>query len=112
LRVRSGLARAQQASGARNLILADYDLDATLRATTVFDAATAASLKSMALQGMGVAWVPRVSVTGEPARSERVTCGGEHWQVLLKIRLSRCALVRKASVRLRWRKLESAAVSG
>jgi DNA-binding transcriptional LysR family regulator len=67
---------------------------------------------SMALQGMGVAWVPRVSVTGELARGERVTCGGEHWQVPLEIRLYRCALVRNASERLRWRKLESAAVSG
>jgi DNA-binding transcriptional LysR family regulator len=47
---------------------------------------------SMALQGVGVAWVPRVSVTGELARGERVTCGGEHWQVPLEIRLYRRAL--------------------
>jgi hypothetical protein len=110
LRVRSGLAPAQQVFGACDLILADHDLDVALCATTLHDAAIAASHESMALQGM--AWVPRFSVTGKLARGERVTCGGEHWQVPLEIRLYRCALVCNASERLRWRKLESAAVSG
>ena len=78
-----------------------------LRSTTVYETAMADSLKSMALQGMGVAWVPRLSVTGELARGELVICAGEQWQVPLEIRLYRCALVRKAAVRLLWRKLES-----
>lgn len=77
-----------------------------LRSTTVYETAMADSLKSMALQGMGVAWVPRLSVTAELARGELVVCGDEQWQVPLEIRLHRCALVRKASVRLLWRKLE------
>ncbi|MDX1297703.1 MAG: LysR substrate-binding domain-containing protein [Pseudomonas sp.] len=81
-----------------------------LRSTTVYETAMADSLKSMALQGMGVAWVPRLSVTGELARGELVVCGNEQWQVPLEIRLYRCALVRKASVRLLWRKLESGEV--
>ena len=70
------------------------------------------SLKSMALQGMGVAWVPRLSVTAELARGELAVCGGEQWRVPLEIRLYRCALVRKAAVRLLWRKLESGEVGG
>jgi DNA-binding transcriptional LysR family regulator len=78
-----------------------------LRFTTVYATAMAASLKSMALQGMGVAWEPRLSVTGELARGERVTCGGEHWQVPLEIRLYRRAVHPKAGVRLLWRKLEA-----
>ena len=77
-----------------------------LRSTTVYETAMADSLKSMALQGMGVAWVPRLSVTAELARGELVVCGDEQWQAPLEIRLYRCALVRKASVRLLWRKLE------
>jgi DNA-binding transcriptional LysR family regulator len=72
----------------------------------VYETAMADSLKSMALQGMGVAWVPRLSVTAELARGELAVCGGEHWQVPLEIRLHRCALVRKASVTQLWQKLE------
>ena len=39
-------------------------------------------------------------------------CGDEQWRVPLEIRLYRCALVRKAPVRLLWRKLESGAGQG
>ncbi|MBT9531564.1 MAG: LysR family transcriptional regulator [Pseudomonas sp.] len=78
-----------------------------LRATTVYETAMADSLKSMALQGLGVAWVPRLSVTAELARGELVICGDEQWQVPLEIRLYRSALQRKAAVRLLWRKLEA-----
>ncbi|MBU1332256.1 MAG: LysR family transcriptional regulator [Gammaproteobacteria bacterium] len=78
-----------------------------LRSSTVYETAMADSLKSMALQGMGVAWVPRLSVTAELARGELAICGGEQWQVPLEIRLYRCALVRKASVKQLWKKLES-----
>lgn len=78
-----------------------------LRATTVYETAMADSLKSMAMQGLGVAWVPRLSVTAELARGELVVCGGEHWQAPLEIRLYRSAFQRKAAVRLLWRKLEA-----
>ncbi|MBX9756758.1 MAG: LysR family transcriptional regulator [Pseudomonadaceae bacterium] len=78
-----------------------------LRSTTVYETAMADSLKSMALQGLGVAWVPRLSVTAELARGELLVCGGEHWQVPLEIRLYRSGLQRKAAVRLLWRKLEA-----
>ena len=64
------------------------------------------SLKSMALEGLGIAWVPRLSARAELERGELVICGGSQWYVPLEIRLYRCALVRKANVRLLWRKLE------
>ncbi|HBZ92999.1 MAG TPA: LysR family transcriptional regulator [Pseudomonas sp.] len=83
-----------------------------LRSTTVYETAMADSLKSMALQGMGVAWVPRLSVTAELARGELAICGAEQWQIPLEIRLYRCALVRKAAVRLLCRKLETGEVGG
>ena len=78
-----------------------------LRYTTVYETAMADSLKSMALEGLGVAWVPRLSAKAELARGELVICGAAHWHVPLEIRLYRCALVRKANVRLLWRKLEA-----
>ncbi|MBC9248746.1 LysR family transcriptional regulator [Pseudomonas alcaligenes] len=77
-----------------------------LRSSTVYETAMADSLKSMAMQGLGVAWVPRLSVTAELARGELAICGSEHWQVPLEIRLYRCVLSRKAAIRLLWRKLE------
>ncbi|MBP5105167.1 LysR substrate-binding domain-containing protein [Pseudomonas protegens] len=80
-----------------------------LRFTTVYETAMADSLKSMALEGLGIAWVPQLSVRAELARGELVVCGGAQWHVPLEIRLYRCALVRKANVRLLWRKLEGAA---
>ena len=80
-----------------------------LRYTTVYETAMADSLKSMALEAMGIAWVPRLSMRGELERGELAVCGGSQWHVPLEIRLYRCALVRKANVRLLWRKLEGTA---
>ncbi|MGP3788788.1 LysR substrate-binding domain-containing protein [Pseudomonas sp. B392_1p] len=77
-----------------------------LRYTTVYETAMADSLKSMALQGLGVAWVPRLSIDAELQRGELVECGDETWRLPLEIRLYRCSLVRKAGVRLLWRKLD------
>lgn len=83
-----------------------------LRATTVYETAMADSLKSMALQGLGVAWVPRLSVEHELARGELAVCVAEHWQVALEIRLYRCALLRKAAVGRVWRALEGGRPAG
>ena len=79
-----------------------------LRYTSVYETAMADSLKSMALEGLGVAWVPRLSVTAELQRGELVECGDASWHLPMEIRLHRCALVRKAQVRLLWRKLMEA----
>ena len=78
----------------------------SLRASTVYETAMADSLKAMALEGLGVAWVPQLSVTAELARGDLVVCGNEHWQVPLEIRLYRCALLRKPAVRRLWKVLE------
>ncbi|MBJ9974399.1 LysR family transcriptional regulator [Pseudomonas sp. S75] len=83
-----------------------------LRYTTVYETAMADSLKSMALEGMGIAWVPRLSMRGELERGELAICGSSQWHVPLEIRLYRCALVRKANVRLLWRKLEGVGLGG
>lgn len=83
-----------------------------LRSTTVYETAMADSLKTMALQGLGIAWVPRLSVEPELQRGELAICGGEQWQVPLDIRLYRCTLTRKATVRLLWRRLEKGAGQG
>ena len=56
--------------------------------------------------------VPRLSMRGELERGELAICGGSQWHVPLEIRLYRCALVRKANVRLLWRKLESSGAQG
>ena len=66
-----------------------------LRSTTVYETAMADSLKSMALQGLGIAWVPRLSVEPELERGELAIGGGEQWRVPLEIRLYRCSLMRK-----------------
>lgn len=78
-----------------------------LRASTVYETAMADSLKAMALEGLGVAWVPQLSVTAELARGDLLVCGAAHWQVPLEIRLYRCALLRKPTVRRLWKLLES-----
>lgn len=83
-----------------------------LRYTTVYETAMADSLKSMALEGMGIAWVPRLSMRGDLERGELAICGSSQWHVPLEIRLYRCALVRKANVRLLWRKLEGVGLGG
>ncbi|WP_278348848.1 LysR substrate-binding domain-containing protein [Stutzerimonas kunmingensis] len=80
-----------------------------LRSTTVYETAMADSLKSMALQGLGIAWVPRLSVEPELQRGELAICGSEQWRVPLEIRLYRCSLMRKGAVRLLWRRLENRA---
>ena len=83
-----------------------------LRSTTVYETAMADSLKGMALQGLGVAWVPRLSVSTELARGELAVCGDERWQVPLEIRLYRCALLHKPAVRRLWKVLEEGKPEG
>lgn len=83
-----------------------------LRAVTLYETAMADSLKTMALQGLGVAWVPQLSVAAELARGELAICGDAAWQVGLEIRLYRCALLRKRLVQQVWRHLESQSHGG
>ena len=60
-----------------------------LPATTVFTAHLASVLKPMALDGRGVAWLPRSLIAGELASGQLVPAGTEDWSVELDIRLYR-----------------------
>lgn len=79
-----------------------------LRLRTVYETAMAEGLKGMALNGAGVAWVPRLCIERELEEGRLVICGGEQWHAPLEIRLYRCALVRKPAIDKLWRRLEKA----
>ncbi|WP_428773203.1 LysR family transcriptional regulator [Vibrio sp.] len=55
-----------------------------------FESSLADSLRMMAMQGLGVAWVPALSVKTELASGSLIECGGERWQLPLTISLFRC----------------------
>ena len=88
--------RYEQIGGLLQFGIPSFKLDKSVIAT-----------RRAVLEGMGVAWVPRLSVTAELARGELAVCGAESWQIPLEIRLYRWVLSRKAAVRLLWRKLEA-----
>lgn len=52
---------------------------------TAFESPMADSLKGLALQGLGIAWVPAFSVRKELAQGTLAVCGGEPWQAHLSI---------------------------
>jgi DNA-binding transcriptional LysR family regulator len=60
-----------------------------LKADVVFTAHLATLLKSMALDGRGVAWLPRTLIHDELADQSLVPAGGPHWAVPVEIHLFR-----------------------
>ncbi|MCW8886505.1 MAG: LysR substrate-binding domain-containing protein [Motiliproteus sp.] len=48
------------------------------------------SLKVMAMQGMGIAWVPSFAIREELRQGFLVPCGGPDWHLSLKVFLYRC----------------------
>ncbi|MFE8645550.1 LysR family transcriptional regulator [Sphingomonas sp. NCPPB 2930] len=58
-------------------------------ATVVFTAHHAVLLRTMALEGRGVAWLPRSLVADDLARGLLVEAGGAPWQLPIEIRLYR-----------------------
>jgi len=60
-----------------------------MKAETVFTAHLATLLKSMALDGRGVAWLPRTLISDELADQRLVSAGGAAWAVPVEIRLYR-----------------------
>lgn len=78
-----------------------------LRYVKLFETAMADSLKAMAIEGLGIAWLPKLSVENELARKELIICGGKQWYIPLEIRLYRCSLIRKNAIKSFWEKLES-----
>ena len=55
-----------------------------------FESSLADSLKVMAIQGMGIAWVPSFSIQEEFKQGFLVACGNDAWRAPLKVCLYRC----------------------
>ncbi len=77
----SGLGRILRAVAGRRL-------DA-LGARTVFSAHLASVLRTMALDGRGIAWLPQTLVEDDIAAGRLVPAAGGDWQIALEIRLYR-----------------------
>ncbi|WP_151703562.1 LysR family transcriptional regulator [Nitrincola alkalilacustris] len=78
-----------------------------LRLKTVYETAMAEGLKGMALQGRGIAWMPRLCIERELEEKRLVVCGSAQWQTPLEIRLYRCALIKKPAIETLWAQLGS-----
>jgi DNA-binding transcriptional LysR family regulator len=95
-------------------LLAHAPHPVTLRPT--FESPLADSLKVMALQGLGVAWVPTFAIPDELRQGFLTVCGGAAWQVPLQVSLYRCSRALSEDAEMLWRVLEhrygTAAVSG
>lgn len=77
-----------------------------MRLKTVYETAMAEGLKGMALQGVGMAWIPDFCVKEELADRRLVRAGEEKWDIPLEIRLYRCSLVHKPGVERLWRRMQ------
>ncbi|GAB2799681.1 LysR substrate-binding domain-containing protein [Halomonas shantousis] len=75
-----------------------------MRLKTVYETAMAEGLKGMALQGVGMAWIPDFCIREELA-SGRLVQAGPDWSIDLEIRLYRCSLVHKPGVEKLWRQM-------
>ncbi|WP_432415121.1 LysR substrate-binding domain-containing protein [Chromohalobacter israelensis] len=76
-----------------------------MRLKTVYETAMAEGLKGMALQGVGMAWIPDFCIREELASGRLVRAGGTQWDIPLEIRLYRCSLVHKPGVEKLWRQM-------
>ncbi|GHC27042.1 LysR substrate-binding domain-containing protein [Aidingimonas halophila] len=76
-----------------------------LKLRTVYETAMAEGLKSMMLQGAGMAWIPDFCIRQELADGRLVRAGDNQWDVPLEIRLYRCSLVHKPGVEKLWRQM-------
>nr|WP_275445668.1 MULTISPECIES: LysR substrate-binding domain-containing protein [unclassified Halomonas] len=76
-----------------------------LRLKTVYETAMAEGLKGMALQGVGMAWIPDFCVREELTSGRLVRAGEAKWDIPLEVRLYRCSLVHKPGVERLWRQM-------
>jgi len=60
------------------------------------------ALQAMAVEGLGVAWLPEISTTNDVAENRLVSAGGEAWAVPLEIRLYRASTRRSVSAERLW----------
>ena len=69
----------------------------------VFTAHLATLLKSMALEGRGVAWLPRSLIEDELRDARLVPAGGGDWSIGIEIRLFRRAGAELPAAEAFWR---------
>ncbi|MEH6472554.1 MAG: LysR substrate-binding domain-containing protein [Halopseudomonas sp.] len=71
-----------------------------------FESSLADSLKVMAMQGMGIAWVPTFAIREELQQGFLVPCGGAAWRSPLKVCIYRCSRSLSAVAEALWQALE------
>jgi LysR family transcriptional regulator, hypochlorite-specific transcription factor HypT len=71
-----------------------------------FESSLADSLKVMALQGLGVAWVPSFAIREELRQGFLVVCGAPAWQLPLTVCLYRCSRPLSREAETLWQVLE------
>nr|WP_298372586.1 LysR substrate-binding domain-containing protein [uncultured Halomonas sp.] len=76
-----------------------------LRLKTIYETAMAEGLKGMALQGVGMAWIPDFCIRAELDSGRFVRAGGEEWDIPLEVRLYRCSLVHKPGAEKLWKQM-------
>ncbi len=75
----------------------------TVALQQAFESPLADSLKVMAMQGMGIAWVPSFAIREELRQGFLVICGGSSWQLPLNVCLYRCSRPLSATAEAFWR---------
>ena len=77
-------------SGIGRIITATQgSMTASLPAATVFTAHLASVLRTMALEGRGIAWLPQTLIADDLARGLLVEAAPQHWRIPMQIRLYR-----------------------
>jgi DNA-binding transcriptional LysR family regulator len=74
---------------------------------TVFTAHHAVLLKTMALEGRGIAWLPQSLIEAELASGLLVPAGHPHWHIPVDIRLYRQRAALPAPAEALWRVIQS-----
>ncbi len=72
----------------------------------IFESSMADSLKAMAMQGLGLAWVPTFAISNELKQGSLVVCGEESWNIPLTICVYRCKHSLSDSAENLWNVLE------
>ena len=72
----------------------------------IFESSMADSLKAMAMQGLGLAWVPTFAISNELKQGSLVVCGEESWNIPLTICVYRCNHSLSDSAENLWHVLE------
>ena len=72
-----------------------------------YECAFAEALKEMALEGIGLAWLPESSITTELTSGSLVSCGAGAWEVELEIRLYKSAKRLSKPTELIWSAIEA-----